>query len=963
MSNETFEYMTTDYMISIESNEQTIQPVEYIVELGQEGIPGKQGEKGDPGFSPTVGYNLSDGHLTFTIVNEDGVTVTPDVFDYVMRKDGSNANNAINMNRLSILNNQSSGAKIASRYIDNTDKMNLEISGYPLKLTGTSYASSAYSNSITIAQGGSSITLGNTTKNNIIIDGTSARYNGAEIATRSNIGNGTVILTQGGVTKGSFSVNQSETSVIDLDAGGGAITNPLVIPSDSGNQSLTLGFEPNSSILTFKETLTLPGTGNVDVPLPIIGSTPSSPITLTKNNTTGISTLGLDYDNTTLGLNADNELTVIGGGTTYTAGTGIDITSDVIAVDFTEVATATQGSKADTAVQPGDLATVATTGDYTDLLNKPTIPTVNNSTITFTQGGTTKGSITLNQSSDATIALDAGSSPDNPLEPLTDKEGLANVTALAHSTFDASKFTVTNSAILINGVASNFFLTGADYGVVRTTDNIAFGSTFEFYFEFTTPSGAPGSNQNFLTTNSIQGISLALTATPRVMMQLGDGTQWVSSSINGSNNLSLSTSYLGRLSYNGAKYILSVSSDNGATWTQECEYTSATQFLPSGKLNFGGGRGGNGAFTGSMDLKQVKVISNNALVFSGNKTGIDTIKPDNYTVVGTPTISADGVASGFSDSNYITTGLTTRTTNNCEIQISFKTGSTNNTTQILCAAANGSTFQTYVNTSGYINVWLGTGSAWSYQINSIFGVSANTEYLLEIKISSTDVKCYVNGELKNTTAISSYTFDIAYINTIGTRTYLSNSEFLGSIDLNAFKIYVDGNLVYQPCLKIPYTLGNGSKVVNSYYRNRIEDAYNYQSYVRYHTLKEGTNYTLPTPPDKGYLSNLAWVYNNINSIPDYSAGITMDLGNGNFTSPAKGVIVLAGYTTGGTNIGGILTIQINSNTVYTNATNPTGYTYFDLCLPVNSGDIISLVAITTPATINTQKFFPLKEVN
>lgn len=37
-------------------------------------------------------------------------------------------------------------------------------------------------------------------------------------------------------------------------------------------------------------------------------------------------------------------------------------------------ATTAQGAKADTAVQPADLATVATTGDYDDLLNKPTIP-------------------------------------------------------------------------------------------------------------------------------------------------------------------------------------------------------------------------------------------------------------------------------------------------------------------------------------------------------------------------------------------------------------------------------------------------------------------------------------------------------------------------------------------------------------------------------------------------------------
>ena len=104
-------------------------------------------------------------------------------------------------------------------------------------------------------------------------------------------------------------------------------------------------------------------------------------------------------------------------GTTYTAGTGIDITSDVISVDNTTVPFFT------------DLATVATTGDYGDLLNtptipaaqvnsdwnansgvaeilnKPTIPTVNDATLTITQNGTTAGTFSANASSAATIAL------------------------------------------------------------------------------------------------------------------------------------------------------------------------------------------------------------------------------------------------------------------------------------------------------------------------------------------------------------------------------------------------------------------------------------------------------------------------------------------------------------------------------------------------------------------------------
>ena len=80
-----------------------------------------------------------------------------------------------------------------------------------------------------------------------------------------------------------------------------------------------------------------------------------------------------------------------------------------------------------------DLATVATSGSYDDLTdkptipaaqvqsdwteadntkvdyikNKPTIPTVNNSTITFTNNGTTVDSFTTNASSNKTIALSA----------------------------------------------------------------------------------------------------------------------------------------------------------------------------------------------------------------------------------------------------------------------------------------------------------------------------------------------------------------------------------------------------------------------------------------------------------------------------------------------------------------------------------------------------------------------------
>ena len=78
-------------------------------------------------------------------------------------------------------------------------------------------------------------------------------------------------------------------------------------------------------------------------------------------------------------------------------------------------------------VKEEDLAPVATTGSYNNLSDKPTIPTVNDSTITLTQGGTIKGSFTLNQSTDQTIDLDAGGVSSVDWDDIQDKPSFATV--------------------------------------------------------------------------------------------------------------------------------------------------------------------------------------------------------------------------------------------------------------------------------------------------------------------------------------------------------------------------------------------------------------------------------------------------------------------------------------------------------------------------------------------------------
>ena len=88
-----------------------------------------------------------------------------------------------------------------------------------------------------------------------------------------------------------------------------------------------------------------------------------------------------------------------GGGTEYTAGTGIDITEDVISVE-----------NYSSLVQSTDLATVATSGDYTDLLNTPTIPVVSANT-----GATPTATLTDLDVDGTVYSVTGGGSSDCPI--------------------------------------------------------------------------------------------------------------------------------------------------------------------------------------------------------------------------------------------------------------------------------------------------------------------------------------------------------------------------------------------------------------------------------------------------------------------------------------------------------------------------------------------------------------------
>lgn len=97
------------------------------------------------------------------------------------------------------------------------------------------------------------------------------------------------------------------------------------------------------------------------------------------------------------------------------------------------------------------LASVATTGEYDDLSNKPTIPTVNNATLTVTQNGTSAGTFTANADTDVTIATTDTTYTAGSGLSLTDTE--FSVGTITNSMIDASA--VDTNEIADNAVTSD----------------------------------------------------------------------------------------------------------------------------------------------------------------------------------------------------------------------------------------------------------------------------------------------------------------------------------------------------------------------------------------------------------------------------------------------------------------------------------------------------------------------------
>ena len=114
----------------------------------------------------------------------------------------------------------------------------------------------------------------------------------------------------------------------------------------------------------------------------------------------------------------------------------------------------------------GKLSTVAVSGSYNDLSNKPTIPAVGNGTVTIKQAGASKGTFTMNQSGNTTIELTDNNSWRGIQDNLTSTSTTDSLSAAQGKVLNDKFASYVPTSRTVNGksLSANISLTASDVG-------------------------------------------------------------------------------------------------------------------------------------------------------------------------------------------------------------------------------------------------------------------------------------------------------------------------------------------------------------------------------------------------------------------------------------------------------------------------------------------------------------------
>lgn len=182
---------------------------------------------------------------------------------------------------------------------------------------------------------------------------------------------------------------------------------------------------------------------------------------------------------------------------------------NIVTHSVSEFATAAQGTKADTAVQPADLATVATSGSYNDLDDKPTI---GNATLTIQKNGTAVDTFTANATADKAINI----------------------------TVPTDTSDLTNGAGYITGITSSDVTTALGY----TPYNSSNPSGYQTASDVAT--AIVGKQDNLTSANAGTGISITGTGSSVVISNTQTSAEWGNITGTLSNQTDLQTALSGK---------------------------------------------------------------------------------------------------------------------------------------------------------------------------------------------------------------------------------------------------------------------------------------------------------------------------------------------------------------------------------------------------------------------------------
>ena len=421
-----------------------------------------------------------------------------------------------------------------------------------------------------------------------------------------------------------------------------------------------------------------------------------------------------------------------------------------------------------------------------------------------------------------------------------DTKGFKELLKRAHSTFDKSKFTIKGSPIITDdGIASNF--TNSNYAETIPVSKISL-NTFMITCDFKWI-GDQGTIFSSARSGSTEyGIALIINVNKLAFYSSSNGTEWnvVNFKI-GSTPLVSKNIYKVSVIFTGTQYICMLLNKNTGALTTEFTIDSTDKvFAGLNMISFGGNSYWK-PLNGSIDLKSIAIWSDGIPVFNGNKTGLYVAKSDNYEVVGSPTITDDGILSDLSNSNYIKTNINLSSTYRIEIDLDIL--DTPSVSQLFIDIFRGTKhLKGYIGPSGNLEFFFQDGVSNSYCGSVKPNFNQKNKILFELTQDQAITQCNDSSQ-----TITRDSIPVELILTGECIFYIGKGEVIKSINLNSIKVYSDGNLIYQPCLKIPYNeTFEHPNVVDVAYRNRVQDLYEQTGEALFYTIdEENQDFTLP----------------------------------------------------------------------------------------------------------------------